>query len=149
MFSFSSFECSRSPSDLVCQFLLQTHMWSFQNILVHHILSDTLRLSNPARRQSKTNHKSICKHSVTQVCLRSPSPGAPCLGPDSNHMPVLSPNATVLPLGRILWQASTARGSSTNITHSLKPKIFMSGGTGKKCTLAVSRNVLRNPPQDN
>lgn len=66
-----------------------------------------------------------------------------CLCLDGNHMPVLFPNATVFLSEKYSgrpWQG----GSSTNSSHSLKPKIFMLRGSGKKCTLTFSRNVLCN-----
>jgi len=59
-------------------------------------------------------------------------------------MPVLFPNATVSPSQSDppagLWQG----GSTTNGLHSLKPKIFMSRGTGKKCALTFYRNLSCN-----
>lgn len=71
------------------------------------------------------------------------SPGAPCLCPDGNHMPFLFPSATVFLSVRFSGRPWQGR-SSTNSPHSLKPKIFMSRGTGKKCLLTFSRNVLCN-----
>ncbi len=112
-------------------------MWLFQNVFVHHILSDISVIQHINRLKVFAN--TLWPRSVW---------GQPHL---VIHVSVLMATTCLswFQMQQFSSQSDTLAGldkggSGTNSLHSLKPKIFMSRGTGKKCTRTFSRNVLCN-----
>lgn len=89
--------------------------------------------------EDKSNHKIICKHSLTHVCLGSTSPGAPCLSADGNHMPLPFPNTTTYLQILRPWHG----GSIINGYYSSKHlRSYLWRGNGMKYAPAIFSNLL-------